>query len=694
MSQLQPRLDLSDISITPPLIEDDNEDDLTLLAKTATQTRLNDSNVVPEDYIPETLCDRPRLPSNVSFKFPETLKSAIDTFQNKSNNIKTRISNQRLVERYLVERGTCSRVNPEIADDMRLRLFTIDGDVMEDVLDGETALNSNLHDNISCAVDAIIMNNKLPGGFAPLQRERVRNWFESIKQIGKPSVEGYAFSTSFTDDTNLFVMKAPRNPKNDELIHEAVVGFYAMNKLRHILPNYMYVYGYVNCSPPAVVDKNVATWCSSSNPGVSYLISENIRDAVPIGDFVTNPETTPMDLMAVWYQIENALNLANKRYGYTHYDLHYENILVRKYRKLIAIPYFSTNNDTKIYGYIVTQYVPYIIDYGYSRVTIGGVGFGKIGLENAGIDGARSYPMYDTYKLLGFLGERLFTRPKTRYHAEIVDILENLFSFFRDGPLIDRVRRRLNAKYDWYTVPRRFRRTQHDTYIRWMENNTNIPDPVHGDISHLAVRGIYAAPINTAIDTCDFYDLVTLTVNPRNSLEYCEVISAIEADKTLTDKVKQEAINWLNTHFDADKYFKSSYQEVYSELNRLMILQNGGNIPVLSDVANIRSSIFVERYRRYIVDVLRIKDITSKAIAYIRASICSLIQQGKYNANSKEIDKLNTLTKEWVDYINRQRSILSDNENFVASTNWSRVGIARWIQEFWDIEHGNLILAL
>lgn len=691
MSQLQPRRDTNDISLTPPFI-DEEDDDLETAAATAVPTRLDNTELVPEDYIPEQVCERARLPSNVSFKFPDSLRLAIDTFRDQSKNAKARVSSQRLVERYLVERGTCSRINPEITDDMRLRLFTIDGDVMEDVLSSEEALNSNLHDNISCAVDAIVYDGKLPGQLAPLQRERVRNWFKSINQIGKESVEGYAFSTSFAEDTNLFVMKAPRNPRNDELVHEAVVGFYAMNKLRHILPNFMYVYGYVNCSPPAVADRKVATWCSSTNPGVSYLITENIRDSVPIGDFITNPETTPMDVVAVWYQVVNALNLAFKRYGYTHFDLHYENVLVRKYSRMVAIPYFSTGKDPV--GYIVTRYVPYIIDYGYSRVTIGGIGFGKIGLESAGIEGERPFPMYDTYKLLGFLGERLFVRPKTKYYAEIARILENLFSFFRDGPLIDRVQRRLNAKYDWYIVPRRFRRTPHDNYIRWMERNNNIPDPIHDDISYLAKRGIYPAPINTALDTCAFYDLVTLTTSPNSSLEYCEVINAIEVDKSLSTTTKQEAINWLNIHFDADDYFERTYQDVYAEMSEVLILQNGGNIPVVDKTANIRSATFVDRYRKYILDVLRIKDITARAISYIRASICSLIQQGKYDSRRKEIEELNTLTKEWVDYINRQRTILKENSAFVALSGWSRVGVPRRIAEFWDTEHENLILAL
>lgn len=152
----------------------------------------------------------------------------------------------------------------------------------------------------------------------------------------------------------------------------------------------MYVYGYVKCSPPAIENKEVATWCSSNIPAVSYLIAENIRDVVSMGEFITDPATTPLDVIVVFYQLMNALNLAYKTYGYTHYDLHHGTIMVRKYPKVIAIPYFGTDN--KIIGYLAPQYVPYIIDYGFSRVTVAGVGFGKIGIE-----GEIEFPMYDTY---------------------------------------------------------------------------------------------------------------------------------------------------------------------------------------------------------------------------------------------------------------------------------------------------------
>lgn len=68
----------------------------------------------------------------------------------------------------------------------------------------------------------------------------------------------------------------------------------------------------INVSPTAIENKEVATRCSSNNPAVSYLIAENIRDVVSISELITNPSTTPLDAIVVFYQHMNALNLAYK----------------------------------------------------------------------------------------------------------------------------------------------------------------------------------------------------------------------------------------------------------------------------------------------------------------------------------------------------------------------------------------------
>ena len=683
-------------SLSVPYVAEGDLDIMDLESPTQTieldpvSDQTNESN----SYINQTICASPILPSNQSLRLPDSLLPAITAFKDRSNSIRARVSSQRLVERYLVERGSCASLNPTIMNDFRLRIFGIDSDILESVLSTEDALNASIHDNLSCAVDAIIYDGKLPGRFTPSQTERVRNWFPSIQQIGKESVEGYALKTSFTTDTNLFIMKAPRNPKNDELVHEALIGFYALNKLRRILPNYMYVYGYVKCSPPVIIDKEVTTWCSSSNPAVSYLIAENIRDAVPIGDFITDPNTTSLDVLVVFYQIMNALNLAYKSYGYTHYDLHYGNIMVRKYPKIVAIPYFGV--ETKIIGYLASQYVPYLIDYGYSRITIGGVGFGKIGLESYGVEGTSAFPMFDTYKLIGFLGEALYTKPRTSNYANISILLEQLFSFFGNGTLSNRVKQRLTpGTKDWYNISLEYKSITHDNYISWLQNNSGIQVPVHVSLLQLMSKGVYTAPINTSMDTCSFYKMVTSDQGPETSLEYCEVIEAINTDSVLAPDIKQQAIQWLNSNFDSEEYFLDTIDSVDAIIGDITSsLQRQNIIFSISSMKDLTTAVFVDKYRAQILDLLTIKDYASSLVSYTKSNICALTSQGKFQNHRARIEAINTFNSEIINYLNAQRSILRNNLKYTQSIKWKSILSDTRLLAFWTKEHEILILGL
>jgi hypothetical protein len=652
------------------------------------------------EYIKPRFCDVPVLPMNNILALPPDIINSINIASNENNDVTVRVINQKIAENFLVERGSCRGTNSNIFDDARLHMFNIDDEALGNRLKNESALDSSIHDDIACAVDSITYPGKQSGEYAPFQRERIRNWLSKIKQIGDESVQGYALRASPSEKSELFVIKAPRNPKKDELVHEAIVGFYAINKIRRFLPNYMYVYGYTKCSPPALINKEPVTWCSGSNPAVSYLITENIRDAVSIGDFIIDPKITRLDFMAVFLQILNALNVAYKMYGYTHYDLHYGNIMVRKYSKMVAIPYYGSKFDgmTKSSeGYIATSYVPYIIDYGYSRITVGGYAFGKIGLEFVGIKASRAFPMYDVYKIIGFLGEKLYSKRLTPEAYEIRSMLDDMFLFFKDGSLRDRVAKRLKGN-DWYNAPERLENITHDEFIQWLKSQTKLP--VHVDMELLRKNNVILAPINTKLNMCEFYDLVSDDNGPKSSLQYCEVVSAINDDLSLSEYDKQTSLAWLNDKFDASEYFVDNYEiaeeyiQVADDIKQSRLLPRSNNmIPLLSNSGNVATQQFVKLYKQHIIDFLQLKDVTSELISFLRASICSLATQGTYNKHSNEIKYLADTTSKLTVFIDSQREILNNNLRFAKSINWSPLTNDSSVIKFFTEEHENLILA-
>lgn len=648
-------------------------------------------------YLPSLKCSSVNLPPNQSFVFPESLSKDIEIFTDKTINRKERAIHQMKVETFLVNKGKCSHLNPRIMNDFRLRLFNMDPDKIDEEVSNN--LDAKIHDYISCYVDAITYDNK-SGKYPFSVSDRVYNWFVNEELVGAKSAEGFAFRTSTTPESKLFVTKSPRNFRRDELVHEALIGLYAMNKLRHYLPNYMYVYGYIQCSNAIINYKEVISWCSESEPKYSYLITENIRDAVPIKEFIVDPSIDENDFMAVFYQIENALNLAYGQYGYTHYDLHSSNIMVRKYKKLIAIPYYGTKGI--IMGYITTIYVPYIIDYGYSRITVGNIGFGKIGLEHAGINGQYAFPMYDTYKLIGFLGEAIYTTTKGPNFVKFAAMLEILFSFFGDisGNLNNRVIKRLSSGgTDFYNISETYLPITHDHYINWLYKS-GLPIPIITNVNDLYNANIYpeySNPINTNLNTCDFYDRISSDNEPSTSLEYCEAVTAIDLDRSLTTETKQSALNWLDEHFNAKEYFEYSLpilinklQSAFQYYNNTKDQQNNiiPNITTISDIT-LSESFYVDYYRTFIINYFRIKQAIIEVIVAIKANICALETQDSLSNYEEAIIELQTDIDDFEIILNLQNLILKNNINYTVSKDWSKSN--RKVVEFWLEDHPNYL---
>lgn len=226
----------------------------------------------------------------------------------------------------------------------------------------------------------------------------VKTWLKNFKKIGANSAEGIALQGSITDDPNegLFVIKAPRT-QNDDLAHEAVVG-YALAPLRSLIPNFSWVYGVLRCSIPLLTDgdKKLSSWCNDVENPVTYVVYEKIP-GVNLRTFVKT--CTEQEFLCILMQIIFSLIMAERYCGFTHYDLHYENIIVRPLKENADIIY-DLGDDTKVV--LNTKYIATFIDYGFSRVEFDGRTSGRYGFEGFSIYGDKSYIMFDIFKVLCF----------------------------------------------------------------------------------------------------------------------------------------------------------------------------------------------------------------------------------------------------------------------------------------------------
>jgi hypothetical protein len=197
------------------------------------------------------------------------------------------------------------------------------------------------------------------------------------------------------------------------------------------IPNFVYVFGYIEGRKVYIEDSgDVYGWltsqpkedvrdilCTGSEDSLCpYLLEERIDAAFPLSRCKVG------DFLEIYLQVLLAINYAYKQCGFTHYDLHSDNVLVRKLARKYYIKYPHVDG----YVYVYTNYIPVIIDYGRVRVVVDGKVYGDQRLVDNSLTPAvtYAYPYFDAYKLL--MWTLYYLRKSYRY----IDGLLWLHEFF------------------------------------------------------------------------------------------------------------------------------------------------------------------------------------------------------------------------------------------------------------------------
>lgn len=235
----------------------------------------------------------------------------------------------------------------------------------------------------------------------------------SLKKVGGPSVSGHALSGGIGDANNLYIVKVPQQKGSEkDLTHELWAAINCINGMRKGrngkpgIPNLAMVLAGPMCSPAVISEDKSATVCSGVGDKVQYTIYENIFPAVSLEKYVLS--CSARDFLSVYSQELRTLRIASHYIGYTHYDAHTENKMMRtsnKHKKF-SIPYEKPGTD--IIEYVTATVVSTTIDYGMCSVRYEGVDYGAndTGLSAYGIV-AGPNPLHDAYKTLMFVGQDL-----------------------------------------------------------------------------------------------------------------------------------------------------------------------------------------------------------------------------------------------------------------------------------------------
>lgn len=230
----------------------------------------------------------------------------------------------------------------------------------------------------------------------PLAEDHIiHHWMSYAKVISTSSLEGNIIATNLygiNKFNKLFIVKSAKEGFN--VIHELFVGLMGINSLRDFIPNFVYTFGGMSCSSPSINNREIITWCNPYFPENENIIYENIQGET-IYQYLINSDSNIKDILIYYLQILYSLNIAVEKVGFTHHDLHSNNIILRETEILtFYIPY--NINGKMIYLY--TNKIATIIDFGFSRINYKEKGYNKI--RSCNEISKSIFPMNDAYHLI------------------------------------------------------------------------------------------------------------------------------------------------------------------------------------------------------------------------------------------------------------------------------------------------------
>jgi hypothetical protein len=167
--------------------------------------------------------------------------------------------------------------------------------------------------------------------------------------------------SGFTDAPFLLKMKTK---DTHELANEIVTGLLGTNQLRTEIPHFMFVYGHVKAAPPVQTNSNEIVLNAQPDTTL-YGLVEPISDAMTLARWL---ETSPSieRIKNIYAQIFFALDVARERAGFSHNDLHTDNVLVKRLDTPRTIMYRTTSGPRSV----TTDELAVVIDFGRSHISV------------------------------------------------------------------------------------------------------------------------------------------------------------------------------------------------------------------------------------------------------------------------------------------------------------------------------------
>ena len=573
------------------------------------------------------------------------------------------------IEKEVIKRGS-SKCGGDVAGVAGMTRYGIDGTLFQAEVDAKSGF-STMSDT-GCLIDSLVYQ-PLGIQYDLTMIDNIKAWITKLKLIGDPSVEGYALAAGPDVYPDMFVIKTARNVKQDTLPHEALIGF-SLNWTRRHNPNFAFTYSLFSCSPLVLDGGNVISWCDADG-GSNYLVLENIRDAVTICDYVKTCNIE--EFVDVYIQVLSALDDAGRMFAYTHNDLHYKNVLVRRLGYKLSVKY---DFDDKTSIYVNSDKVGTIIDHGLSRMQLGEGIFFRPDFREYGF--RRFFPMFDAYKLLCYCA----SSAKVNNRIDLLAAMDRMYAFFNEteyddvlGTLAIEKRLRANAiKPNFFALDGKYRKVPMKDYIKHV-----LTLGLSGNITSAPIAGalLYVGRDDNHFDLY-MASIVNPSYQPKTLKEVC--MTALAIDKVADSQKEKQAYRDMSFNgIDINAMFNTESEAMIGELTATQASLASLVFPELfRDQPIAFTSYYVRRYREVLTFAVKLLSTYSKASLWVKTAHCvagiNLLDHARLNEAHDLLTKCSYL-------IATMRSRLQANQQYIKANKAYIYDIN--VQDFYTKEH-------
>lgn len=297
---------------------------------------------------------------------------------------------------------------------------------------------------VLCLFDTLFLSllPKKENGIYVLTKD-IKKYMNEL-DILRTGADGIVYNATFFSHIEL-VIKLPINEEEDEreedeeekqqeikremMIREYYIGIKAMNKLRYIVPNFVYTLGCFMCDKPSDINP-LENLCENMSGSTShFIVYEKIpghKDVKTVGDLIDN-KLSFNQWLVIFFQLLLALEVAQREVEFTHFDLHFDNVMIRKQENFE----YSVPLDMSTYTIKNPEFIPVIIDFGRSTCNIENETIGTYAFEGLGVLN-HMVPGQDMYTFMSYCCDKATNYTDIDLRKKIALLFEKFYG--KDDP--------------------------------------------------------------------------------------------------------------------------------------------------------------------------------------------------------------------------------------------------------------------